>query len=196
VLLAFGALGLWRLALRHGDGRETAARRALCLVLVGQAFAVVAANVVYFHAAQHRLPLAPPLAFASAAVFSALAAPTGLRELARSPAGPALALLLGVQAFVPRGPEPPAGVSAAHHANLAAAFEALGDDRAAGAAYARAIAKSPKRAMLHFRHGLLLARTARTADAVAALTRARDLATRDPLIRDAASRELARLQRP
>lgn len=189
VLLGLGSLGLllcWR-----GGGE----RRALCLMLLGQALAVIAANVVYFHAAQHRLPLALPLAVASAALFDALARPGGLALLvSRHAAACVIALLLAAQAFVPREPTPPSKVTSSHYANLAAAWEMLGDDARALSAYQTAVKRSPKRSILHFRHGLLLMRVGRVEEAAAAFERAQALASADPMIRDASARELARLR--
>jgi tetratricopeptide (TPR) repeat protein len=188
-LLALGSLGLWLLF------RDGGPRRALSLLLLGQAAAVVTANVVYFHASQHRLPLALPLAFASGALFARLLSPGGAAALrGQHGVACAFALLLGAQAFVAREPSPPRAVTAAHHANLAAAWEALGDDARALSAYQAAVAKSPKRAILRFRLGLLLARLGRTAEAIAAFERARSLAKGDALIRDASARELTKLR--
>lgn len=195
VLLGLGALGLVLLWRAGTADPPAVARRALCVFLVGQALAVIAANVVYFHASQHRLPLALPLAVGGAAVFAVLARPGGLTTLRTRHAGACvLALLLGVQAFVPREPSPPRAVTASHHANLAAAFETLGDDGRALGAYRTAVAKSPKRAILHLRMGLLLARMGHSAEAISAFERAQVLATRDPLIRDASAHELSKLR--
>jgi tetratricopeptide (TPR) repeat protein len=195
VLLGLGTLGLvllWRSGTQDPPAR---ARRALCVFLAGQGLAVIAANVLYFHAAQHRLPLALPLAFASAAVFAALAdADGGARLRTHHALACVIALLLSIQAFVPREPAPPQTVSASHHANLAAAWEALGDDTRALSAYRTAVAKSPKRAILQLRMGLLLARLGKRAEAITTFERAQALSTRDPLIREASARELARLR--
>jgi len=195
VLLGLGTLGLLLLWRAGTADPRAVAQRALCVFLIGQALAVIAANVIYFHAAQHRLPLSLPLAFASGAVFAVLAEPGGLARLRARHAGACVAaLLLGGQAFVPREPAPPQAVTASHHANLAAAWQTLGDDARALDAYRVAVAKSPKRAILQLRMGLLLARMGQAPEAIRAFERAHALATRDPLIRDASARELSRLR--
>jgi len=194
VLLGLGALGfvlLWR---GQANDAPPAAQRALCVMLLGQSVAIVAANVIYFHAAQHRLPWVVPLAFGASGALCAFARSRGPRAFfAEHRAAIALALVLCAQAFVPRGPSP-TRPTASHRANLAAAYEVLGEPERALSAYAAALAQSPRQPMLHFRQALLLEKLGHRDEAIRAFERTVELADRDPLVRGESERALLRLQ--
>jgi tetratricopeptide (TPR) repeat protein len=150
VLLGLGALGLW--ALTRGAPGE----RQLCVVLLGQVCAVLAANLLWFTSAQNRLPLVVPLALAAGPGALALRAALATRA---SLLAAISCTLLGAQAFVPR--QARQQPSAAHYYNLANAEESLGQNAAALAHYARASERRPEEPMFWFRRAYLARRMQR-----------------------------------
>lgn len=165
VVLALGLVGAFAVHRRARRDSELAARwRPWAWMLGSQALAVVAANLLFFTSAQHRLPLVVPLGM--------LLGP-GLRWLAsgaRAGAAPeqrrrrwlalAFVALVLAQGLWPRqrreGPAPE------HYYNLAIAHVQLGQPQEAVAAFDRAIEHRPdhpviliERATLHRRLGHL-----------------------------------------
>ena len=159
VLLGLGLFGLYALA------RGTPERKSLCVLLVGQVFAVLAANLLWFTSAQNRLPLVVPLAFAAAPALE------GLAQLKRPSRGWLLAAiscgLLGLQGFVPR--KAVTRPSAAHYFNLASAEETLGWNDAALHHYVRATELRPKEPMFWFRLAYFARKVGRAQEADFAL---------------------------
>lgn len=164
VLLALGLLGA--VALRR-EGRRSAEQAAELLpwawLLGAQVFAIVAANLLFFTSAQHRVPLVVPLGLLAGpglawllGGFRADGAPTAPRTWL--PVG--IAVLLLAQAAWPRqrSYEP----TAEHYYNLAIAYERLGQPHEALDAYDRAVERRPdhpvirlQRATLHRERGHL-----------------------------------------
>lgn len=144
-VLAVGLAGVLAVRRRVRLDPALAARwRPWAWMLGAQAFAVVAANLLFFTSAQHRLPLVVPLAVVLGPGLVWLA--SGVRSMA-SPARRAHALALALVALVlvqgvwPRqrheGPTPE------HYYNLAIAHVQLGQPQEALAAFDRAVQHRP-----------------------------------------------------
>jgi hypothetical protein len=171
VMLGLGVLGLAWLVRKpgeaiaepdanddaHGDAAH-ALRVGMARILAGQLLAVLLANLVWFTASQHRMPLLPVLAFAAAPALDALwtaAATRKLHEYAR-PAqlcATAFALLLAAQAFWPQPQQ--SRPSSVHYYNLANAEELLQRYPAALEHYRKAAQRSPKQPMFLLRFARL-----------------------------------------
>jgi hypothetical protein len=116
-------------------------------LVLGQFVAVAVANVAFFTSAQHRVPMAVPLAFAAGPVLQA--GLDRLRPMARCPSwiGPLrwnamlLAMLLVVQGFWPRSRR--SSPSPVHYYNLAMAHHSLGHRSQAMQSIDRALAMRP-----------------------------------------------------
>jgi tetratricopeptide (TPR) repeat protein len=155
IALGLGTLGLILLCRRAIQARHEAAHAALCSVLLGIVFAVLAANLLWFTSAQNRAPLLVPLAFAAGPAIDTI-----VRRVRRSLPKSALptvawvvALLLAVQAFVPRMPtDRPSSV---HYYNLGNVEEVLGRKEAALEHYRIATERNPKQAMFWWRRALV-----------------------------------------
>ncbi len=196
VALGLGAIGL--LALRERGRRVPAERtrmRALCLLLVGQLAAVLAANVVVFSSSQNRVPALLPLCFAAGPALLALLGLLARRPLYfRAGSGAcALGALLFVQALWPRGPQP-SRPSSVHYFNLGAVEEALQRDEAAAEHYARAVARQPKQPVFLLSQARVLRKLGRAAQARALLDRLDVLPDEPRDVRAAAAAERALLQ--
>lgn len=167
VVLALGLVGGVALRRRARGQPELAERlRPWAWMLGAQALAVVAANLLFFTSAQHRLPLLVPLAVGLGPGLSWLlngwrSASTTSEKRAFGLAW-ALAALVLVQGVWPRqrveGPTPE------HYYNLALAYVRLGEPQHAVAAFDRAVEHRPdhpviliERATLHRRLGHLRA---------------------------------------
>jgi len=171
---------------RDGDSRAGGrARRATAWFLAGQLTAVLAANLLWFTAAQHRMPLVVPLAFAAGPVLEASLVRRTWRVGSRL--AMAFAAMLALQAFWPR--PAPVRPSAAHYYNLAAAFESLGRYPEALAHYQHAITRSPKQPMFYLRFARLAVAVHRDAAAQTALETLRTLPDVHPDIARAAERQ-------
>jgi tetratricopeptide (TPR) repeat protein len=144
-VLAVGLVGVLALRRRtRGDPALAARLRPWAWLLGAQAVAVVAANLLFFTSAQHRLPLVVPLGVVLGPGLARLG--TGLR-VAAGPERRALAIAVAVAAVVlaqaawPRqrreGPTPE------HYYNLAIAHVRLGQPRQAVAAFDRAVERRP-----------------------------------------------------
>jgi tetratricopeptide (TPR) repeat protein len=165
VALGLGALGLLLLSQRARHVTHELTHAALFCVLSGLCLATLVANLVWFTAAQHRVPLYIPLAFAAGPAIDAIYKRTR-NELPASelPIGVAIAAaLLVLQAFYPRVAEPKP--SSTHYFNLANAEEALGRPDAALAHYALATERNPKQAAYWWRRAILAQRMRRLDDA-------------------------------
>lgn len=202
VLLGLGTLGLVALWQKdEGEGkagqvadRARLQRRALCVLLLGQLLAVLAANLLWFTSAQNRVPLAVPLAFAAGpglvATGKRLHAAAFATYALRAASVPALALamLVGGQAFVPRaGTYRPSSV---HYFNLANVEEKLGDNQAALAHYRRATERNPKQPMFLLRLAHLARLTGHSAEAKRNFERVLQLPGAAEPVRSAAAYEL------
>lgn len=148
--------------------RRSPLDRALGWWLAGQLLAIAAANLLFFTSAQHRLPLVVPLALLAGPGLVALLESLRSR-LRREPAtqhdagslGPlalGVALLIAVQAFVPRSPR--TGPHPVHYFNLALVQDDTGDPRGALDSLDRAIALRPGDAIFHGRRAHLRFRLA------------------------------------
>ena len=145
-LLALGVLGFWILAPAKGGNRvrlERAHIRAWWFVTGGQALAVLAANLLFFTSAQHRLPLAVPLAFVSGPALLGLweRLREGGRMSTSTKAALLVCLLLLAQSFWPRTKR--RAPSSAHYYNLSVAQHRAGDPEAAIETLDIAIARRP-----------------------------------------------------
>jgi tetratricopeptide (TPR) repeat protein len=185
VVLGLGTLGLILLYRRARSARHEAAHAALCVVLYGLVLATLVANLLWFTAAQHRVPLYLPLAFAAGPALDAIA-----NRLRRSlPAAglpiPALvvATVLCAQAFYPRvaAPKP----SSTHYFNLANVEEELGRPEDALAHYALATERNPKVVAYWWRRAVLAQRLRRNDDARYALDQLSTLPDLSPELKDA-----------
>lgn len=156
VLLALLALG-WRATVKApkgGEGLEPDPRGAVAWVLAGQAVAVVAALLLFFTSAQHRLPLA---------VVAAVWAGPGVLEVARmvrtrrieSVASLVISITLLAQASVPR-PGNRRDPHAVHYYNLGIVQKDTGDPAGALASFDRAIELAPDQAFFRLRRAQLL----------------------------------------
>lgn len=144
-VLAVGLVGVLAIRRRTRGDPELAARwRPWAWLLGAQALAVVAANLLFFTSAQHRLPLVVPLGVVLGPGLVWLA--SGLRGAAGSERrawalGMVLVALVLAQGLVPRqrreGPTPE------HYYNLAIAHVQLGQPREAVAAFDRAVQRRP-----------------------------------------------------
>lgn len=197
VVLGVGAIGLSAVARRARRVRsERAWQLALLLVLCGQLFAVLSANVLVFTSAQNRMPLAIPLAFVAGPGLLALLAAARKRLHAIfevRAAALVVGALLCAQAFVPRSSSADRP-SSVHYYNLAAVEEAIGRIEDAAEHYGRAAERNPKQPMFHLRRARalrLLGRTQEAKAALQALTRIPDL---PDAVRGAAARERALLR--
>jgi hypothetical protein len=159
VLLALAVLGVTALRRRT---HEPQTARAWLFVLLGQAAAVLAANIVYFTSSQHRLPLA--VVCCALAGPGANAAWARLRALythekpsnAPGVAAWSIAVLLLAQSFVPR--EHRTRPTLAHWYNLAVVQEQQADLVGAVASLGNALARRPDDAVFLVEHASLLRR--------------------------------------
>lgn len=147
VLLGLGVVGLiaWRREDGpHDEGEASATGTgAWRLVIVGQLVAIVGANLLFFTSAQHRAPLAVPLAALAGPAF--VFALRRARDTTRRGASRAWPLLL-VAAIVGQGAWPRSratGPSAAHYHNLALVQVEIGDPRGAVSTLGRALKRKP-----------------------------------------------------
>ena len=161
VVLGFGAFGLyaaWR----------TRSQRLFAVMLTGQVFAVLAANLCWFTSAQNRLPLIVPLALATAAFSRWLRRASQTRAVPQSWLLAAIGCMaLGAQAYLAR-PESKRP-SSAHYYNLANVEESLGLFEPALKHYQRACERSPNQPMFWLRLAHLARSTQRHAQAHDAL---------------------------
>jgi hypothetical protein len=144
VLLALGALGLWRL-------RRMSEHIPWLWVLGGQLTAVGVANVVFFTSAQHRLPLVVPLAWVSGLALVDLWEHRGRRRRAMVVAG-----LIMAQAFWPRSSK--AAPSAIHYYNLAVVRADAGQLTGALTDISRAAVIRPDHPLIRLERARLLSR--------------------------------------
>jgi hypothetical protein len=160
------AEGSDRAAIAGTDRLAPAAARAWLWQLAGLGGAVLAANVIYFTSAQHRLPLVVPLAFVAGpgllALTAALRAARGIPGAGPSHVGliqGTLAAALALQAFVPRLH---AGAAASphpvHYFNLGLAWDDLGDAHAASQAFGQAVRLRPGDPRFRLEHARMLRR--------------------------------------
>lgn len=194
IVLGLGALGLFVLSRRARQARHESTTAALCWVLYGLVVATSVANLVWFTAAQHRLPLYVPLAFAAGPALDTI-----LRRVQRVVPANALpiaacvvAALLCAQAFYPRveSPKP----SSTHYFNLANVEEDLGRPEAALAHYALATERNPKQTAYWWRRALLGQRMRRLDDARFSLDQLLALPNLSPSLRDATTAARKSLQ--
>lgn len=150
MLLALGLLGAWAVLgpRRPPALADTPAQpRALAWCLAGQIGAPLAANLLFFTSAQHRLPLVIPLALlAGPGLELALVAVRGRLSRARRRTLPRWLTLLVVLALV-QGPwprSPRSGPHPVHYYNLAMVQDSIGEPREALASLNRAIALRPQ----------------------------------------------------
>jgi hypothetical protein len=182
VVLGIGALGFFVLARRAQVVRAERARLvALLLVLGGQVVAVAIANMLVFTSAQNRVPLVVPLAFVAGPAIEALYAKIKRRIGAADyvAAGPsrfeagsialAVAVLLAMQAFWPRLPDP-GRPSSAHYYNLGAVEEQLDRLEDAEVHFRRAKEQNRRQPMFWLAHGRVLRRLGRFDEALVSLT--------------------------
>ncbi|HET6585250.1 MAG TPA: glycosyltransferase family 39 protein, partial [Nannocystaceae bacterium] len=149
VVLALALLGAR--AVRRGE--HGAARLGL---LGGLAAATVIANLVFFTSSQHRLPLFIPLLVLAAPGVRAIADAIrargeGLTRADKIAAG--IALVVAAQAVVPRTRVH--SPSAVHYYNLALAWDRVGEQRRALAAFDRALAQRPDHPVIRLERALL-----------------------------------------
>jgi hypothetical protein len=194
IVLGLGTLGLFLLYRRAREARHDRTHAALCWVLYGLVLATLVANLVWFTAAQHRLPLYVPLAFAAGPALDAI-----VRRLRRTAPAGALPIaawvvsgLLCAQAFYPRvaSPKP----SSTHYFNLATVEELLGRPEAALAHYALATERNPKQTAYWWRRAVLAQRMRRLDDARFALDQLLALPNLSPKLREATTAARRSLQ--
>lgn len=152
LLLALALVGGVVVARREYEVGE-GSTRALGVWLTGQLVAVLAANLIFFTSAQHRLPLVVPLAILAGPGLVALVE-RGHARVRRSSATPRLgpwvvfaALLIAVQAIVPRIPR--TTPHPVHYFNLALVQDDTGDPRGALRSLDRAIELRPNDPIFH-----------------------------------------------
>jgi hypothetical protein len=150
VLLGLGILGLFAVRARRPD------RSALVLVVAGQFFAVLAANVLVFTSAQNREPLSVPLSFLAGPGLVALW--QWVRKREDAPPRPVLlaSAVLALQAFWPRLPNAPDRPSSFHYYNLASVEEKLGRPEDSLRHYARAVEINPREPLFRAAYTRLL----------------------------------------
>jgi tetratricopeptide (TPR) repeat protein len=194
IVLGLGPLGLLLLYLRARRARHELSHAALCCVLVGLCLATLVANLVWFTAAQHRVPLYVPLAFAAGpAIDSIFRRLRNELPAAALPIGACVAAgVLLVQSFVPRVADPKP--SSTHYFNLANAEEELGRPEAALAHYALATERNPKQAAYWWRRAILAQRMRRLDDARHSLDQLLALPDLPPKLRAATRSARAALQ--
>jgi 4-amino-4-deoxy-L-arabinose transferase-like glycosyltransferase len=151
--LPFGLLlGLWAAAWVGARGRErTLADRAWIWVCIGQAVAVLVANLGFFTSSQHRLPLVIPMLAYAAWARPDLAWREGDRR--RRGIMVAVALLLTAQGLLPRSKQ--TQPSAVHYFNLAIAQKRTGDPRAALVSLSRAVEQRPDHVVIRVERATL-----------------------------------------
>jgi hypothetical protein len=170
--------------------RTPSSRRALAWFLAGQIAAPLAANLLFFTSAQHRLPLVLPLALLAgpgllAAIGTARRRWSSTGERAREVPEPlpAWLVLLALLALA-QGPWPRARAEhphPVHYYNLAMVQDSIGEPLAALASLDRAIELRPRQPIFHMRRAHLRVRledfagAERDLDAVAELARAGDV---------------------
>jgi 4-amino-4-deoxy-L-arabinose transferase-like glycosyltransferase len=142
-----------------------AARRALAWFLVGQLGAPLAANLLFFTSAQHRLPLVIPLALLAGPGLLALLADIRRRVAIPNDATPRKPLppwlLLTALVALAQGPWPRTRADSphpVHYYNLALAQDSIGEPRDALASLDRAIELRPDNAIFHQRRAHLRVR--------------------------------------
>jgi hypothetical protein len=178
LLLALGLLGAGAVFGRRwhphegggGEGapafvRTAAARRALAWFLVGQLGAPLAANLLYFTSAQHRLPLVIPLALLAGPGLLALIGQLRRRFANTDPPTQTqplpTALLLAALLALAQGPWPRIhvqGPHAVHYYNLALAQDSIGEPKDALASLDRAIELRPDHAIFRMQRAHLRVR--------------------------------------
>jgi 4-amino-4-deoxy-L-arabinose transferase-like glycosyltransferase len=169
LLLALALLGAgavfgqrWRPLERDTDPptlvHTPATRRALAWFLVGQLGAALAANLLFFTSAQHRLPLIVPLALLAGPGLLALLADIRGRLTPTEPTTPTRPLptwlLLAALLALAQGPWPRTRAQTphpVHYYNLALAQDSLGEPRDALATLDRAIELRPDHAIFRLR---------------------------------------------
>lgn len=180
VLLALGAFGFWILAAgsRSTTGAVAARKRAWLWVAGGQLLAALAANLLFFTSAQHRLPLAVPLAFVSGPALLAMRESIRKRGKLRPATWAALGicLLLFAQSFWPRTAR--RTPSSAHYYNLSVVQHEAGEVEAAIETLDIAIARRPDQPEFILDHARLARELGRFEQAQADLDR---LAARERL---------------
>ena len=164
LLLGLGLLGAGAtLARRSAPGEAEPGllagprvRPALAWFLAGQLVAPLAANLLFFTSAQHRLPLAIPLALLAGPGALVVAAAARDLRARRRPAG--LAWLLVAAGLVLQGPWPRTRTqtpSPVHYYNLAMVQDSIGEPVAALAALDRAIELRPDHPIFRLRRAHL-----------------------------------------
>ncbi|HVI02185.1 MAG TPA: hypothetical protein VM869_25905 [Enhygromyxa sp.] len=162
MLLALGLLGAGatlggRSANAMPDGRANTprAKRALAWFGLGQLLAPLAANLLFFTSAQHRLPLIVPLALFAGPGTLALITLVRSRFAARPV--PSMLLLAAALALL-QGPWPRSRQShphPIHYYNLAMVQDSIGEPLAALASLDRAIELRPEQPIFHMRRAHL-----------------------------------------
>ena len=194
VVLAVGLVGVLVVVARvRGDPALRSRWRPWLWLLGGQALAVVAANLLFFTSAQHRLPLVVPLA-----VFLG----PGLRWLLRRRLGPVgsrkiwwaswgLVALILAQGIWPR--QRTEGPTAVHYYNLAIAHLRLGQPHQAVEAFDRAVARRPDHPVMLIERVTLNRQLGHLEVAAADLDRLANLPDVAPWIRQRAAEERRRV---
>lgn len=183
-VLAVGLAGGFAVRRRTRHDPALAARwRPWAWMLGAQAFAVVAANLLFFTSAQHRLPLVVPLGVVLGPGLLWLAGGPRSRALddrRRWWLGVALVALVLVQGPWPRqrheGPTPE------HYYNLAIAHVQLGQPQEAVAAFDRAVRHRPDHPVILIERATLNRRLGHLDDAAADLDRLASLPAIPPWI--------------
>jgi hypothetical protein len=170
LLLALALLGAGAVfgQRRHANQHELerpAARRALAWFLVGQLGAPLAANLLFFTSAQHRLPLVMPLALLAGPGLLALLTEIRERLIDSEPATaskplPTWLLLTALLALA-QGPWPRSRAAVphpVHYYNLALAQDSIGEPRDALVTLDRAIELRPDHAIFRLRRAHLRVR--------------------------------------
>ncbi len=194
-VLAVGLVGALAVRRRARADRALAARwRPWAWLLGAQALAVVAANLLFFTSAQHRLPLVVPLAVVLGPGLAWLWEGLRARGDERRAWGRALGLaaLVLAQGAWPRqrhdGPTPE------HYYNLAIAHVQLGQPREALAAFDRAVGHRPDHPVILIERATLLRRLGHLDAAAADLERLAALPEVPPWIARRASEEQLRVR--
>jgi hypothetical protein len=190
LLLALGLLGGWSVFRardpRPADEAQAPEPRwtgpdaaALACFLLGQLAGPVAANLLFFTSAQHRLPLVIPLTLLAGPGLAALI------EFVRSRAWPVPIWLSAVLVLVlVQGPWPRTHQTAphpVHYYNLAMVEDSIGEPVLALHSLNRAIELRPEQALFHMRRAHLLVRLAdldgaeRDLDLIARLAQQREV---------------------